>query len=75
MINGLILILKIVNFPFLGGDVTRSLSYGVYLSQLVCFARVCSNVDDYSNRNIFLSAELLKQGYRYHRIRKAFSKF
>ena len=54
---------------------TRSLSYGVYLSQLVCFARVCSNVDNYNNRNIFLSAELLKQGYRYHRIRKAFSKF
>ena len=26
-------------------------------------------------RNLFLTAKLLKQGYRYHRIRKAFSKF
>ena len=29
----------------------------------------------FNNRNLFLTAELLKQGYRYHKIRKAFSKF
>ena len=28
-----------------------------------------------NNRNLFLTAKLLKQGYRYHKIRKAFSKF
>ena len=39
------------------------------------FAIVCSNVDDFNNRNLFLTAKLLKQGYRYHKIRKAFSKF
>ena len=39
------------------------------------FARVCSNVDDFNNRNLFLTAKLLKQGYRYHKIRKAFAKF
>ena len=31
---------EIVNFPFLDGDVPRSPSYGVYISQLICFARV-----------------------------------
>ena len=66
---------EIVNFPFLDGDVPRSPSYGVYISQLIRFARVCSNVDDFNNRNLFFNAELLKQGYRYHKIRKAFSKF
>ena len=66
---------EIVNFPFLDGDVPRSPSYGVYISQLIRFARVCSNVDDFNNRNVFLTAKLLKQGYRYHKIRKAFSKF
>ena len=66
---------EIVNFPFLDGDVPRSPSYGVYISQLIRFARVCSNVDDLNNRNLFLTAKLLKQGYRYHKIRKAFSKF
>ena len=66
---------EIVNFPFLDGDVPCSPSYGVYISQLIRFARVCSNVDDFNNRNLFLTAKLLKQGYRYHKIRKAFSKF
>ena len=33
---------------------------------------MCSNVDDFNNRNLFLTAKLLKQGYRYHKIRKAF---
>ena len=66
---------EIVNFPFLDGDVPRSPSYGVYISQLIRFARVYSNVDDFNNRNLFSTAKLLKQGYRYHKIRKAFSKF
>ena len=35
-----------VNFQFLDRDVPRSLSYAVYISQLIRFARVCSNVDD-----------------------------
>ena len=61
---------EIVNSPFLDGDVPRSLFYGVYISQLMC-----SNVDDFNNRNLFLTAKLLKQGYRYHKILKAFSKF
>ena len=46
----------------------------IFLSLFV-FARVCSNVDDFNNRNLFLTAKLLKQGYRYHNIRIAFSKF
>ena len=34
---------EIVNFSFLDGDVPRYPSYGVYISQLILFARVCSN--------------------------------
>ena len=56
-----------MNFPFL--DVPRSTSYGVYISQLIRF------VDDFNTRNTVLTAKLLKQGYRYNKIRKAFSKF
>ena len=36
---------------------------------------MCSYVDDFNNRNLFSTAKLLKHGYRYHKIRKAFSKF
>ena len=65
----------IVNFPFLDGDVPQRPSYGVYISQLIRFARASSHVTDFNNRNKFLTAKLLKQGYRYHKLCKAFSKF
>ena len=66
---------SIVNLPFLDGDVPCRPSYGVYISQLIRFARVCSHVDDFNTRNKCLTAKLLKQGYWYHKLRKAFSKF
>ena len=44
---------EVVNFPFLDGDVPRSPSHGVYISQLIRFARVFSNVEDFNNRNLF----------------------
>ena len=75
MINVMTLIFDIVNFPFLDGDVPRRPSYGVYISQLIRFARVCSHVDDFNTLNKCLTAKLLKQGYRYHKLRKDFSKF
>ena len=64
----------IVNFPFLDGDVPRRPSF-VYISQLIRFARSSSHVTDLNNSNTFLTAKLLKQGYRYHKLREAFSKF
>ena len=39
----------IVNFPVLDGDVPRRPSYGVYISQLIRFARVCSHIDDFKD--------------------------
>ena len=62
-------------FPFLDGDVPRSPSYCVYIPRLIRYARVCSNADDFNNIILFLTDYLLKQGCRYHKIRKAFSKF
>ena len=47
---------EIDNFLFLGGGVPRSPSYGVYISQLISFVRVCSNVDNFNNRNKFLTS-------------------
>ena len=48
----------IVNFSFIDGDVPRSTSYGVYISQLIHFARVSSHVDEFTIRN---KVKLLKQ--------------
>ena len=38
-------------------------------------AWVSSHVDDFNTRNKILTGKLLRQGYRYHKHRKAFSKF
>ena len=65
---------KIVNFPFVDGDVPRSTSYGVYISQLIRFARASSYDADFNTPNKLLT-QTLKQGYRYHKLRKTFSKF
>ena len=35
---------EIVNFPFVDSDVPRTTSYGVYISQLIRFARASSYV-------------------------------
>ena len=66
---------EIVDFPFLDGGVPRSASCGVYVSQLIRFARASSYVTDFNTRNKLLTQKLLKQGCRYHRLRKTFSKF
>ena len=66
---------EIVNVPFVAGDVPCAASYGVYISQLIRFVRVSSHVTDFNTRNKFLTAKVLNQGYRYHKLRKAFSKF
>ena len=50
-------------------------SYGIYISQLIRFARVCNHVADFNARNKCLTAKLLQQGYRYHKLRKTVSKF
>ena len=49
---------EIESFPFLDGDVPCSPSYGVHISLLIRFARVCLNVDDFNNRNLLLTAKL-----------------
>ena len=67
--DDLILILLISRFLMVTS------SYGVYISQLIRFARASSKVSDFNCRNKALTAKLLKQGYRYHKLRKAFSKF
>ena len=40
----------IVNFPFLSSNIPSGPSYGVYISQLIRFARCCSHYDDFRYR-------------------------
>ena len=74
MINETILILKSLIFHFLMEKFLAPLPLK-YAYYNLFVARVCSNVYDFNNRNTFLTSELLKQGYLYHKLLKAFSKF
>ena len=65
----------IVKFPVLDRDVPRATTYGVHIPQLIRFARVSSHVADFNTRNKILTAKLLKQAYRYHKLRKTLSNF
>ena len=57
------------------GNVPCALSYGVYTYQLIQFARVSSHLADFNAHNKTLTTKLLQQGYCYHKLKKAFSKF
>ena len=62
----------IVHVPVWYGNVPHRPSYGLYISQLIRLERVCSHVDVFNAHNkLCLIATLLKQGYRYHELRKA----
>lgn len=65
----------IVNYPHLDGDVPRATSYGVYISQLIRYARASSDVEDFNDRNKVIISKLLRQGNRFHKLRRTFSKF
>ena len=45
------------------------------ISKLVRFARCFTSVSDFNSKNIQITSKLLKQGYRYHKLRKILGKF
>ena len=65
----------IVNFPFLCSNIPQSPAYGVYVSQLVRYARASSLYDDFLMRSRLLTMRLLKQGYIRNRLITTFKKF
>ena len=64
----------IVNFHFLDGDVPRR-THMWYTYLNIGFAKASSNLNAFTYRNKALTTKFLRQGYRYFKLRKAFSKF
>ena len=64
-----------MNFPYLDSNIPRNPAYGVYISQLVRYARICSRKDDFIYRHRRLSLKLQQQGYKYQQHMKSFHKF
>ena len=53
----------IVNFPFLSSNIPSGPVYGIYVSQLIRYARAYSKYQDFVDRGKLLTTRLLMQGY------------
>ena len=51
-----------VNFPFLSSNIPSAPAYGVYVSQLIRYARTCSNYQDFMERGKVLTTKLWTRG-------------
>ena len=49
---------QIVNFPFMSSNIPSALAYGVYVPQLVRYARACCNYEDFVEREKLLTSKL-----------------
>jgi hypothetical protein len=47
---------KIINFPNMCSNIPASPAYGVYISQLIRYARASSNYSDFLKRHLYLRA-------------------
>ena len=65
----------IVNFPFLSSNIPSAPAYGVYVSQLIRYARACSNYQDFLERGKMLTTKLLSQGYQKTKLVATLMKF
>ena len=65
----------IVNFPFLSSNIPSAPAYGVYVSQLIRYARTCSNYQYFMERGKVLTTKLLSQGYQKTKLVATFKKF
>ena len=50
-------------------------AYGVYISQLICYARASNNYFDFLKRYLYLRNRLLGQGYKKIRLIRSLKKF
>ena len=67
--------IHITNFPFLRSNISSSPAYGVFISQLIRYARACSSYECFILRAMRLSNKLLEQGYVKKHLRSSLRKF
>ena len=66
---------KIINFPNMCSNIPASPAYGVYISQLIRYARASSNYSDFLKRHLYLRNRLLDQGNSKIRLIRSLKKF
>ena len=65
----------ITNFPLLSSNIQSSPAYGVFISELIRYARACSSYECFILRAARLSSKLLIQGYVMERLKSSLRTF
>ena len=63
---------NIVNYPHMDSNIPIGPAYGVYVSRLIAFARVCTDFDNFESRHTLLFYKLVKQGYSKMKLKNSF---
>ena len=66
---------RIVNFPHMDSNIPANPAYGVSISPLVRYARICTSKVDFMNRLRGLSLRLRQQGFLTNLLQRTFTKF
>ena len=64
----------IVNFAFMSNNIPSAPAYGAYASQLIQYARCCSNYSEFLSCHRTLVTMLLLQGYKDNYLSDTFKK-
>ena len=68
-------LIEVINFPNMCSNIPASPAYGIYISQLIRYARASSNYSDFLKRHLYLRNRLLDQGYKKTRLIRSLKKF
>ena len=66
---------RIVNFPHMDSNIPSKPAYGVFISQLIRYLRVCGEYHQFKVRSNNLTTRLLKQGFDYTKLQNTFRTF
>ena len=66
---------RIVNFPHMDSNIPANPTYGIYISQLVRYARICTSKVDFLHRLRQVSSRLHRQGFKSAFLLRSLTKF
>jgi hypothetical protein len=65
----------IVNFPFICSNIPAAPAYGVYISQMIRYSKVCGSYQDFLDRGLLLTRKLLNQGFLLVKLKSSLRKY
>ena len=64
----------IVNYPDLSGNIPHRQAYGVFISQIIRYARICSNKEDLSEKINLLIKKLINRGFDTNQLKNTYKR-